>query len=48
MRTLQDVLDKLDTMDVEPYEIQITSVAFDYLIGLGEQIIAEEADEEEE
>ncbi len=48
MRTLEDVLRELEQMDVEADEIRITDVAFDYLVGLGEQIIAEEADGEDE
>lgn len=48
MKTLDDVLRELDKMDIEVDEIKITGVAFDYLVGLGEQIIATEADGEEE
>ncbi len=48
MKTLEDVLRELDRMDIEVDEIRITDVAFDYLVGLGEQIIDAEAEGEDE
>jgi len=48
MITLQNVLDKLDEMDVSPSEIEISRAARNYIIGKGKEILDAEEKEEEE
>ncbi len=48
MITLQNVLDKLDEMDISPDEVEISRAARNYLIGKGKEILDREAREDEE
>ena len=48
MRTLQDVLDELDEMDVDPSEVRISRAARNYLIGQAKEVLAAEEEEGEE
>lgn len=48
MRTLQDVLDKLDEMDVDVDEVPISRLAYNYLIGQAKKVLDAEEEEEEE
>ena len=48
MRTLQDVLDELDEMDVDADETLISRTAFNYLIGQAKEVLAATEEEEEE
>ncbi len=46
MRTLQDVLDKLDGMDIDADEVPISRAAFNYLIQQAKEVLAAEEEEE--
>lgn len=48
MRTLQDVLDKLEEWDISPDEVEISRVASKYLIEKAQELIDAEEGEEEE
>ena len=49
MKNLEDVLQELDNIDVDPDEAEISRAAYDYLIEKAREIInAEEAEEETE
>ena len=48
MRTLQDVLDELDEMDVDPSEVRISRAVRNYLIKQAEGVLAAEQEEDEE
>jgi len=49
MGTLQDVLEKLDEMDIDASEVKISRAASDYIIQKARDIIdSEEAEEGEE
>jgi len=48
MRTLQDVLGKLDKMDIDANEIKISRAAYNYLLEKTKEVIAAEEEEEEE
>ncbi len=48
MKTLEDVLTVLDSMNVGPDEVKISRAAYNYLIGKVEELIAAEEEEEDE
>ena len=47
MKTLADVMDKLDEMDVEPDEIKISRATFNYLVEKAKEILAKEEAEDD-
>lgn len=48
MKTLQNVLDKLDEMDIDADEVPISRLAYNYLIKQTKEVLAAEEEEEEE
>ncbi len=48
MKTLQDVLQKLDEMEVNPDEVRISRAAFKYLLERAEEVITAEEEEDQE
>ncbi|MFC2056943.1 hypothetical protein ACFLTO_05195 [Chloroflexota bacterium] len=48
MVTLQDVLDALDLMNIEPDEVPISRATRNYLIEKAEEVLNAENDEKEE
>jgi len=49
MKTLEDVLEKLAELDIDPDEVPISRLAYNYLIGQAKKVLdAEEAEEEDE
>ncbi len=47
MRTLEDLLKKLTEWDIEPDEVTISRLAYQYLIRQAEEVLAGEEEEEE-
>ena len=48
MRTLEDVVQAIDRMGVDPGEVPISRPAYKYLIRQAEEVLAVEEEEEEE
>ena len=48
MITLQDVLDRLDDMGIDPEEVPISRAARNYLIQQAKEVLAAEEEEGEE
>ena len=48
MRTLEDVLRKLEEWNIDPDEVPISRLAYDYVIKQAKEVLAVDEEEEEE